>query len=86
TQRRALVLGRKADSSLRDCRRRRPGDLERLRLALAAHDPQRTLERGYVLVQSPAGVPLSGAAQAREAQDVRLRFADGLLAARIIKP
>ena len=58
TGQRALVLQRKADSSLLDCRRRRPRELERLALALAGHDPQRTLERGYVLVQSSDGEPL----------------------------
>ncbi len=75
TAQRALVLRRKADSSILDCRRRRPRDLEQLALALSAHDPQRTLERGYVLVQSPQGEPLLSAAQAREADEVGLRFA-----------
>ena len=28
-------------------------------LALAAHDPQRTLERGYALVEDPAGEPVT---------------------------
>src|ERR1700732_1539068 len=52
TGRRVLVLARKADSFLVDCRQRRPRELERLALALAGHDPQRTLERGYALVES----------------------------------
>ena len=52
TRQRALVLARKAASTLLDCRRRRPRELEQLALALAGHDPQRTLERGYALVQS----------------------------------
>ena len=34
-------------------RARAPRELERLALALAGHDPQRTLERGYALVRSP---------------------------------
>jgi exodeoxyribonuclease VII large subunit len=85
TERRVLVLQRKADSSLRDCRERRPRELQRLALALAGHDPQRTLERGYVLVDSSEGEPLLTAAQASEADDVRLRFADGTLPARILK-
>jgi exodeoxyribonuclease VII large subunit len=84
-ERRALVLGRKADSSLLDCRRRRPQELQRLALALAGHDPQRTLERGYALVESHDEQPLLTAAQAREAEDVRLRFADGVVPARIQK-
>ncbi len=34
-------------------------ELERLALALAAHDPQRTLERGYALVERRDGTPIS---------------------------
>jgi exodeoxyribonuclease VII large subunit len=84
-ERRALVLGRKADAYLLDCRGRRRTELERLALALAGHEPQRTLERGYVLVQSVDERPLLTAAQAREADEVRLRFADGTVPARIVK-
>ncbi len=82
--RRAVVLERKAASSLRDCRERRPRELQRLTLALAAHAPQRTLERGYVLVQSPDGEPILTAAHARELQELVLRFADDTLGARVI--
>jgi exodeoxyribonuclease VII large subunit len=78
-----VVLERKTQAAVGDCRRRRPRELERLALALAAHDPQRTLERGYALVQSPSGEPLSSAAHAREQTQVRLHFADGDLSARI---
>ncbi len=77
TARRGLVLTRKAGATLRDCRERRPRELSQLALALAAHEPQRTLERGYALVESHAGEPLSSAREARAARDVRLRFADG---------
>jgi exodeoxyribonuclease VII large subunit len=83
TARRALVLARKSEATLRDCRERRPGELERLALALAAHDPQRTLERGYALVQSTAGEPIATAARAQRERDVRLRFADDTVPARI---
>jgi exodeoxyribonuclease VII large subunit len=86
TARRALVLQRKVDSALLDCRRRRPGELERLALALAAHDPQRTLERGYALVQTPDGEPIVTAASARANRKVRLRFADATVHAKIAKP
>lgn len=85
SERRAVVLQRKAASSLMDCRERRPRELQRLALALAGHDPQRTLERGYVLAQSPHGDPIVTAAQARAAEEVRLRFADGTLPARILE-
>ena len=84
--RRALVLQRKADSSLRDCRGRRVRDLERLALALGGHDPQRTLERGYALIESPRGEPLPTAARARLLDEVRVRFADDTLPARISPP
>jgi exodeoxyribonuclease VII large subunit len=83
TARRALVLERKSAAATTDCRSRRPRELERLALALAAHDPQRTLERGYALVQSPTGEPVSTAAAARAQTSVRLRFADGAVAAEI---
>jgi exodeoxyribonuclease VII large subunit len=83
TERRALVLQRKADASLLDCRRRQPRELQRLALALAGHDPQRTLERGYAVVESLDGEPLPSARQAREAQELRLRFADGAVGARV---
>jgi exodeoxyribonuclease VII large subunit len=86
TRRRGVVLARKTDAAIGDCRRRRPRELERLAMALAAHDPQRTLERGYALVQSAAGEPLASAASAREQERVRLRFADGTVGAAIEKP
>jgi exodeoxyribonuclease VII large subunit len=76
---RALVISRKADSALFECRQRRPRELEQLALALAGHDPQRTLERGYALVSSPSGEPVTTAEAARARRELRLRFADGEL-------
>jgi exodeoxyribonuclease VII small subunit len=64
-ERRALVLSRKADSTALDCRTRRARELESLGLALAGHDPQRTLERGYALVTTGGGEVLATAASAR---------------------
>jgi exodeoxyribonuclease VII large subunit len=81
--RRALVLQRKATATARACRERGPRELERLALALAGHDPQRTLERGYALVQSPAGEPIATAAHARRARALRVRFADDAISVRI---
>jgi exodeoxyribonuclease VII large subunit len=86
TGRRALVLQRKGDSALLDCRRRKPRELERLALTLAAHDPQRTLERGYTLVQTPDGEPIITAASARAHKKVRLQFADDAVPAKIAEP
>jgi exodeoxyribonuclease VII large subunit len=83
SEQRALVLQRMAHAALLDCRRRAPRELERLTLALGAHDPQRTLERGYVLVQSSDGEELLTAARARSTDEVRLRFADGTVPAKI---
>jgi exodeoxyribonuclease VII large subunit len=83
TGRRALVVQRKAVAAISDYRQRRPRELERLALALAAHDPQRTLERGYAVVESAAGEPLTSAARAHEARELLLRFADGAVPAQV---
>jgi exodeoxyribonuclease VII large subunit len=83
TGRRAIVLERKASSTVRDCRTRRPQELQRLALALAGHDPQRTLERGYALVQSREGEPIATVAQATAARKLELRFADGTVPAKV---
>jgi exodeoxyribonuclease VII large subunit len=58
-------------------------DLERLALALAAHDPDRTLARGYALVADRAGQPLTSADTARATRDVRVRFHDGMVDAEV---
>ena len=50
--------------------------LDAERVALRAHDPQRTLERGYARVEDRAGEPVVDAAGARKAGDVKIRFAD----------
>lgn len=71
-----LVLGRAADRARSSEQVKRRRELDRLALALAAHDPERTLARGYALVEDRAGQPLASARAAREAQDVRLRFHD----------
>ncbi len=81
--RRCLVLQRKSGSAALDCRTRRARELQRLALALQGHDPQRTLERGYALVQSQQGEPIGSAAAARRAGEVSLRFADETIPARI---
>ncbi|MEA2154343.1 MAG: exodeoxyribonuclease large subunit [Solirubrobacteraceae bacterium] len=81
TARRALVLDRKAAAAGRDARG--ATRLSALALALAAHDPERTLERGYALVTDGAGELVTSAAAARRASDVRLRFADAAVDATI---
>ncbi|MGN6166774.1 MAG: exodeoxyribonuclease VII large subunit, partial [Solirubrobacteraceae bacterium] len=59
-------------------------ELERLALALAAHDPQRTLARGYALVEDRSGEPMTSAAAARRADALSLRFHDGRVPARVV--
>jgi exodeoxyribonuclease VII large subunit len=80
--RRALVLDRKAHAAMLSARR--ATGLEALAMALAAHDPQRTVERGYALVTDRAsGEPVTTATAARAAGDVALRFGDGAVDATI---
>ena len=56
--------------------------LEALALAERAHDPDRTLERGYALVTGDDGDPLASAAATRARDRVVIRFADGSVPAR----
>ncbi len=81
--RQTATLERTAARAAEGDRARRARELERLALALAAHDPQRTMARGYALVQDRAGVPLGSAAAARRARELTLRFHDGAVAAEI---
>ena len=79
----AATLDRTAARAAESDRARRGRELERLALALAAHDPQRTMARGYALVQDRGGVPLGSAAAARDAGRLTLRFHDGAVAAEV---
>ena len=54
----------------------RRGRLDSLAAAIAAHDPQRVVARGYAMVEDRAGEVVTTAAAARAARDVRLRFSD----------
>lgn len=56
--------------------------LHRAAVTLRAHEPERTLERGYALVEDPAGKPLTSAAEAGAAERISLRFRDGNVRAR----
>lgn len=79
--RRALVLDRKAHAAPLDARR--ATGLRALALALDAHDPQRTVERGYAMVTDREGELVTSADGARAAGDVSLRFGDGAVDATI---
>jgi exodeoxyribonuclease VII large subunit len=81
-RRHLLVLERKASAATGAGVRERARDLERLRLALEAHDPERTLERGFALVEDDAGEPVTSAQRARELERLGVRFADGTLRVR----
>jgi exodeoxyribonuclease VII large subunit len=61
---------------------RRRAALHRASVALRAHEPERTLERGYALVEGEGGEPLTSAAEASAAELISLRFADGRVRAR----
>src|SRR4051812_31231690 len=86
TERRRLDLRRNAEALDRGAERlgeRRLETLARLTAALNAHDPQRTLERGYALALGTDGEPLPTAAAVRDAGAFELRMADGTLPARL---
>lgn len=83
TLRRLTGIASKADGALHDSRKKRPAELARLALALEAHDPQRTLRRGYALVQAGDGQPVTNAEQAYRAREVVLRFADSSVEAEV---
>jgi exodeoxyribonuclease VII large subunit len=79
----ATVLGRATERARTSDRAARERGLQRLALALAAHNPARTLARGYALVEDRAGEALSSANAAHAARDVRLRFHDGAVDAEV---
>jgi exodeoxyribonuclease VII large subunit len=78
-----LVLRRGAERALSSDRERRRKELDRLALALAAQDPGRTLARGYALVEDREGEPLTSAAAARAAAELKLHFHDDVVPASV---
>jgi exodeoxyribonuclease VII large subunit len=76
---RAAALARASEA----LERRRREALAAHAAAFRAHDPERTLERGYAIALGPDGEPLAGAAAVREVQEFELRMADGSLPARV---
>jgi len=75
--------GAAIESSAERALARRREALRKAAVALRAHDPERTLERGYALAETEAGDPVTSADGAVAAAAVRLRFADGRVQARI---
>jgi exodeoxyribonuclease VII large subunit len=82
--RRAQVLERKAGAAAGAQDRSRRTALDSLAAALAAHDPERTVARGYAIVDDGSGGIVTSAEQARALGDVRLFFGDGSADAKII--
>jgi exodeoxyribonuclease VII large subunit len=85
-ERRLTELSRRTQrlaSTGTDASIRRAADLERLALALGAHDPELALARGYALVEDPEGAPVTSAAGAVAAGELGLRFHDGRVRARV---
>jgi exodeoxyribonuclease VII large subunit len=76
----AAGLARAGGSATGAHRRRR--ELDRLLAVLAAHEPQRTLERGYALLEDPAGEPVTSAAAAGALPRLTVRLHDGRVAVR----
>ena len=74
----ATTLDRSSAAALE--RRRR--ELDRLLATFAAHDPQRTLERGYALLEDETGEPITSAAAAREQSSLTIRLHDGRIQTR----
>jgi exodeoxyribonuclease VII large subunit len=81
---RLTVLTRKAAAARGPEAANRRAALAGLAAALAAHDPERTLERGYAIVDDGAGTVVTSANQARQLRGLRLFFADAAVRATII--
>jgi exodeoxyribonuclease VII large subunit len=77
----ALVASRKAGAAADPAQAE--SKLAAFEAAVSGHDPERTLERGYALVESEGGEPVVSAEAARAEEQVRLRFADDAVRARI---
>jgi exodeoxyribonuclease VII large subunit len=78
-----VVLERARRRALGADMEKRRDALRRAEVALRAHEPERTLERGYALVEGGDGEPVTTAEAASAAGEVKLRFADGRVRARI---
>jgi exodeoxyribonuclease VII large subunit len=76
---RAAALDRASEA----LERRRRQALAAHAASIRAHDPERTLERGYAIALGPDGEPLGSAAALRDAQDFELRMADGSVPASV---
>jgi exodeoxyribonuclease VII large subunit len=80
---RAVVLDRKLGAARGPETEARRARLDSLAAAIAAHDPERVIARGYAVVDDREGNLVTSAQAAREAGAVRLSFADANVDARI---
>jgi exodeoxyribonuclease VII large subunit len=71
------------DRAARTAAERRAQWVARSGAALRAHDPERTLERGYALALDGGGEPLTDHEAVRAAGSFDLRMAGGTLPARV---
>jgi exodeoxyribonuclease VII large subunit len=78
----ATALDRASAAAL-DRRRR---ELDRILATLTAHDPQRTLERGYALLEDADGAPVTSAGAARAQPSLTIRLHDGRVTVRPGEP
>jgi exodeoxyribonuclease VII large subunit len=83
TAARASALTRRAAAAAGPELAARRTALDGFTLALAAHDPERVVERGYAVVDDRQGNVLTTAEAARAARAVRLYFADAAVDASI---
>jgi exodeoxyribonuclease VII large subunit len=79
----ALVIGRKAQAASGPDLRASQQRLSGIAAALDAHDPERTVARGYAIIDDGAGNVVTSAVQARETGDVRIFFGDGAVDASV---
>jgi exodeoxyribonuclease VII large subunit len=77
-----VVLERARNRAVGADMEKRRQALHRAMVALRAHEPERTLERGYALVEGEGGEPLASAAEVSAEERISLRFSDGRVRAR----
>jgi len=77
-----VVLERARNRAVGADMEKRRAALNRALVALRAHEPERTLERGYALVEGENGEPLGSAAEVSAEERISLRFSDGRVRAR----
>lgn len=78
-----LAVAAELERTGRGASTRRARDLERLALALSAHEPEHTLARGYALVRDADGELVTTASAARLAGTVEIAFQDAAVSAKI---